>query len=214
MTKLHLGCGQIYLEGYTNIDFPLNEHTVQEKSVADIHADLRFLKYKRNSVDEVRLHHVFEHFPRHIAISLLAGWQMWLKRGGTLRIGVPDFVENAKLVLDSSTTGHEKNVALRHIFGSNEAPWATQYEGWTEHNFRQILALFGFKNITIDYESYLSTRNITVTAKKGLVDLSLKKAHSNAKKYMKNFTVNDSEFELNLLDIWLSEFETQLMKLI
>lgn len=212
--KLHLGCGQVYLDGYTNIDFPLSEHTVQEKSVADEYADLRELRYKKGSVDEVRLHHTFEHFPRHIAIALLAGWQIWLKRGGTLKIEVPDFTESAKLVINNKTPKRDKEVALRHIFGSNEAPWATHYEGWTEDNFKEILSLYGFKKIVIEKSAYMATRNITVTAKKGLLNLSSKKAHEQAKKYLKNFTVNDSDFEINLLDIWMKEFDTQLSKII
>jgi predicted SAM-dependent methyltransferase len=212
--KLHLGCGQVYLDGYTNIDFPLTEHTVQEKSVADEYADLRELKYKKNSIDEVRLHHVYEHFPRHIAIALLAGWQIWLKRGGVLHIEVPDFTESAKLVLDSNSLKRDKDVALRHIFGSNEAPWATHYEGWTEENFKDILSLYGFKKVTIKREAYMATRNIIVTAQKGLSNMDSKKAHDKAKTYLKNFTVNDSEFELSLLDIWMKEFDDQLAKLI
>jgi predicted SAM-dependent methyltransferase len=66
-TKLHLGCGQRHLEGYINIDFPASEHSVQDKSVADIQADITQLSYPASSIDEVRLHHVFEHFPRPVA---------------------------------------------------------------------------------------------------------------------------------------------------
>lgn len=208
--KLHLGCGQVYLEGYRNIDFPLSEHTVQEKTIADEHADLTKLNYDHGSIEEVRLHHVFEHFPRHIAIALLAGWQMWLKRGGRLMIEVPDFTESAKLVLDENTPNRDKGVALRHIFGSNEAPWAIHYEGWTEENFVRILKSFGFTNIKVNKEAYKATRNITVTAKKGLISLNHKKAYAAAKKYLHDFTVDDTSFEVSLLEIWMKEFDEQL----
>ena len=80
--KLHLGCGQIYLNGYVNIDYPLTEHTVQQASVADEFCDLTNMHYKAGSIEEVRLHHVFEHFPRAQAIALLASWHSWLQRGG------------------------------------------------------------------------------------------------------------------------------------
>jgi len=210
--KLHLGCGQVYLDGYRNIDFPLSEHTVQERSVADEHADLTKLRYAKGSIDEIRLHHVFEHFPRHIAVALLAGWQIWLKRGGKLMIEVPDFTESAKLVIDPETPSRDNGVALRHIFGSNEAPWAIHYEGWTEDNFRRLLKSFGFTNIEIAKESYKATRNITVVCKKGLFSLNHLKAHMAAKKYLKDFTVDDTDFESSLLDIWMGEFDDQLSR--
>lgn len=210
--KLHLGCGQVYLNGYQNIDFPLEQHTVQEKSIADEYADIRLLKYDKNSIEEVRLHHLFEHFPRHIAIALLAAWQTWLTKGGKIVIEVPDFIESSKLILNNNTNNRDRNIALRHIFGSNEAPWATHYEGWTKNNFINILKRFGFKDIKFEKSQYLATRNITVTATKGLFNLSISKAEKEARNYLREFTVNDSDFELHLLDIWLDEFKNQLLK--
>ncbi len=211
--KLHLGCGQVYLEGYINIDYPISEHTVQEKSVADEFADLRELRYKRKSVEEVRLHHTYEHFPRHIALALLAGWHTWLKRGGVVHIEVPDFDESAALVLDPKLALRDRNVALRHIFGSNEAPWATHYEGWSAGRLQAALNLFGFSVISSEKTAYLATRNITVIAKKkGFKELTSKKARQLASEYLKNFTLDESAFETSLLNIWLDEFDEQFKK--
>ncbi len=212
--KLHLGCGQVYLEGYVNIDFPLTEHTVQEKSVADEFADLTKLRYKARSIEEVRLHHTYEHFPRHIALALLVSWHSWLNRGGKIHIEVPDFEESARVVLDKKESDHNRKVALRHIFGSNEAPWATHYEGWTEHAFREVCKLLGFKKVKVEKTVYLATRNITVQAVKGFGEIDAEKARTLATKYLNGFTVNDSEFETSLLNIWLSEFDQQLKRTI
>jgi predicted SAM-dependent methyltransferase len=164
--KLHLGCGQVYLEGYTNIDFPLTEHTVQEKTVADEHADLTALRYKSESIEEVRLHHTYEHFIRPQALGLLASWHSWLKMGGRLHIEVPDFDATAKLVLGRFTNDHDRKVGLRHIFGSNEAPWATHYEGWSEKRLVEVFELFGFAIDSTEKTAYLATRNITVIGSK------------------------------------------------
>ena len=81
--KLHLGCGHYYLEGYTNVDYPPSEHSVQQSIKADLFCDLATLRYAAGSVDEIRLHHVFEHFPRPAALALLCRWRDWLVPGGT-----------------------------------------------------------------------------------------------------------------------------------
>jgi len=88
--KLHLGCGGKYLEGYVNIDFPSNEKTIA-KVKADLYQDIRELEYKDGSIEEIRSHHLFEHFSRVEALKLLLKWQRWLKIEGKLIIETPDF---------------------------------------------------------------------------------------------------------------------------
>lgn len=210
--KLHLGCGQIYLEGYVNIDYPLSEHSVQEKSVADEFADLTALKYAPESIDEVRLHHVYEHFPRTVAVALLASWHSWLKKGGRVHIEVPDFAATANLALDSSLTDRDRKAAIRHIFGSNEAAWAVHYDGWTEERLKELFRIFGFKTERVERNSYLATRNIEVITRKIKKTSPKQRLRQVARDYLRQFTVNDSDFETRLLDIWMDDFNQQLDK--
>ena len=114
--KLHLGCGLKYMEGYVNIDFPLSEHTIQEKSVADEFHNLYELTYKPGTISEVRLHHVFEHFERMAACAFMAGWNSWLKPGGVLHIEVPDFETTFKKNFSMLNGTKYEGVGLRHIF--------------------------------------------------------------------------------------------------
>lgn len=100
--RLHLGCGQQYLQEYVNVDYPLIEHTVQSYSVADVFGDIAKITFMPKTVDEIRLHHVFEHFDRPTAIALLCAWHMWLKPGGLLYIEVPDFLTSAKMMFDDN----------------------------------------------------------------------------------------------------------------
>lgn len=212
--KLHLGCGQVHLEGYRNIDFPLSEHTVQEKTVADEHADLTKLHYKPESIEEVRLHHTYEHFIRPQALALLASWHSWLEVGGRLHIEVPDFDATAKLVLGRFTNDHDRKVGLRHIFGSNEAPWATHYEGWSKKRLVEVFSIFGFTIEDTQETSYLATRNITVIGSKNKPTPSKQELVENAKTYLSGFMVDQSDFETKLLNIWLDQFKDQLTKTI
>ena len=93
--KPHLGCGERYINGYINIDFPSESRTVMDTSKADIHTNILELNYSLESIDEIRLHHVFEHFTRPVASALIAGWYSWLKPGGKMHIEVPDFEETS-----------------------------------------------------------------------------------------------------------------------
>lgn len=208
--KLHLGCGQVYLEGYINIDYPLSEHTVQQASVADEFADLTKLQYENESIEEVRLHHVFEHFPRARAAALLASWHSWLKRGGKVHIEVPDFDATAELVLGRNTSDKDRKVAIRHIFGSNEAAWAVHYDGWSKRRFRELLEVFGFSVDSLEQTAYLATRNIAVIGHKTKKTPPRPELVKIAHTYLSQFNIDDSETESRILDVWLKDFTKQL----
>jgi predicted SAM-dependent methyltransferase len=212
--KLHLGCGQVYLEDYVNIDYPLTEHTVQQKSVADEFHDLTNMRYKAGSIEEVRLHHVFEHFPRTQAIALLASWHSWLEKHGRVHIEVPEFDATAGIYLNQKASSKDRHVAIRHIFGSNEAAWAVHYDGWNEWRFRELFEAFGFKTESVSRNEYMATRNIELVAVKKKPTPDKAKLADIAKTYLRQFTVNDSPSETRLLGIWLDDFKTQLRKTI
>jgi FkbM family methyltransferase len=148
--KLHLGCGENHFEDYVNIDYPPSEHTVQTGSAADVLADIRAIRLPARSVDEVRLHHVFEHFNRPQSLALLIRWQEWLKVGGTLRIETPDVIGSARTLL-SDVSLRVKQGVIRHLFGSHEAEWAYHYDGWSEEKFKSVLSKLGF---TVKCQSY------------------------------------------------------------
>ena len=125
--KLHLGCGTRYLNGYINIDHPLDKHTVQSHLIADRYEDIQLLKYSASSVSEIRLHHVFEHFPRQIALAILCRWVDWLKPGGTLHIETPDVMRSAWALISPLTSRSARSQIVRHLFGSHEASWAMHW---------------------------------------------------------------------------------------
>ena len=205
--KLHLGCGQNYFEGYINIDFPLDKHSVQQTSVADEFADITKLRYPTGSIDEVRLHHVFEHFTRPVACALVASWQTWLKTDGVLHIEVPDFDRTAKSVLSRFTDDHTKAVGLRHIFGSNEEFWAVHYEGWSAKRLGALVTAFGFEVNEIKTNEWKGTYNFELIAKKVEAITKADDLESRARKYLQLFLLDDSE--ANLLDIWMNYYRQQ-----
>uniref|UniRef100_A0A832E1X5 Class I SAM-dependent methyltransferase n=1 Tax=candidate division WWE3 bacterium TaxID=2053526 RepID=A0A832E1X5_UNCKA len=207
--KLHLGCGEIYLEGYVNIDYPSSKHTVQTKSVADEHHDITKLRYPEGSIEEVRLHHVFEHFSRSVALALLASWWSWLKPGGLLRVEVPDFDRMARVVLNPFVSSKSKGKALRHIFGAQEAPWAVHFEGWSARRLARVCTEFGFRIEKINRISWNGLHNIEIFARKVDDSLTLSDFEERAKNTLSLYLVNESETEKRMLEVWLRVYRAQ-----
>lgn len=209
--KVHLGCGQRYLDGYVNIDFPLSEHTVQTNSVADRYADITALSFSRGEISEIRLHHVFEHFRRPVACGMIAAWNSWLKEGGTLRIEVPDLRAMAAVIANPIYSDRRRCVAERHLFGSHEADWAAHYEGYSRRILCLLVETFGYKVEKVWRNGWRGTSNIDITAVK-VASLTLDECKISASKYFEHFLLDRSDAELRLRDVWVKMFEAQVLK--
>lgn len=223
--KLHLGCGNTYFKGYVNIDYPQSEHTVM-KPVADVYTDFTKLKYEDGSVDEIRAHHVFEHFNRAEALKLLFQWRRWLKLGGVLHLETPDF--DMSLFYYAFGSWKTKMEVGRHMFGSQEAKWAYHLDFWSRRKFNRVLRAAGFMNIKISQHSnsfskYFKTPlfnipgffiprfiyqrfggnklpNITIVAKKGSAIIDERAVVENL---LKDYLVGSEGEEL--LDVWMKQ---------
>lgn len=141
--KLHLGCGQNYFDGYVNIDYPQSEHNhITPK--CDMYADIKELSFDCGSIDEIRLHHVFEHFDRVTAIAMLIRWHQWLRIGGFVRIEVPDLLECSRMIVAGMFTDH----VIRHMVGDQTAEWGYHVEQWTVNRLVGYLYKLGYRDIT------------------------------------------------------------------
>lgn len=165
--KIHLGCGEKYLDGYLNVDFPSENHTVQSKSVADQHCDVVTLSFPFGSIEEVRLHHLFEHFSRAKSLALLCRWTDWLEVGGRVHIETPDWDASLLSYISPFTSADQKEQILRHLFGSHEAPWAVHWDAWHKSRFVKVLGALGYKNLVFQKNHWGVTRNIEVIATRG-----------------------------------------------
>lgn len=210
--KLHLGCGELYLQGYQNIDFPTTEHTVQTNSVADEHSDILTLRYPASSIDEIRLHHVFEHFTRPVACGLLASWHSWLKPGGLIHIEVPDFKKNAQIMLNPFTSLQKKLAAERHLFGSHEAQWAVHCEGYTASILQKKVKAFGYSTKNIQKIPWLGIHNFALYAVKNIGKISRTEFENITARYLSNYLVDDSDTEKRLLRVWMDIYKNQVDK--
>ena len=205
--RLHLGCGERYLDGYVNIDYPPDQHSVQLSSPADVHADITELSHEPGSVAEVRLHHVFEHFDRVTSLRLLIDWYAWLEEAGILVIETPDFEASARRFLKRRSRS-ERDTIVRHVFGSQEAQWAFHADGWYEEKFRNVLGAMGFEMTRVERASWKATDNITVTARKPAAPwLSREVLTERAGEILGRSMVDQTPSEVRLHRTWLDALE-------
>jgi SAM-dependent methyltransferase len=91
MTKLHVCCGGVRLDGYINVDkYPFEAGDDSRSGcVADLLADVFDLPFAKGSVDEIVLVHGLEHFTRYDGERLLGLFADLLAPGGVLYLEMP-----------------------------------------------------------------------------------------------------------------------------
>jgi predicted SAM-dependent methyltransferase len=84
-TKLHVGCGVKYLDGWVNVD-------ISDDIRTDVMEDVKNLPSIENeSCALIYGSHILEHFGRHEYERVLKTWFKKIRTGGILRLAVPDF---------------------------------------------------------------------------------------------------------------------------
>jgi len=145
MIKLHIGCGDLRLEDFINID-------IQSKT-ADINLDIYDLsKFNDNTVDEIYISHVLEHIKRNNMLNIIIEFNRLLKKNGVLRIAVPDFEKVVKI--------YNKNKNLSEILGflngGQKDNYDIHYVNFDFFILQEILQITGFNNIMrYDCEAFL-----------------------------------------------------------
>jgi predicted SAM-dependent methyltransferase len=136
--KLHLGCGNVYLKNYLNID-------VRPLKNVDIVADITSLPFiPDSSVDEIYTCHTFEHISHQKSMKVLEEWFRILKCEGKIIISVPDF---EYIINIYKKTGNNIWNIKSVLMGEQDYPEDSHYSVFNYNFFEQILSHTGFKNI-------------------------------------------------------------------
>lgn len=101
--NLHLGCGDVKIPGFINVDLEYRHHIDYIADVSKLHM------FKDDTVSLIYASHILEHFGRHEVKRVLAEWYRVLKPGGTLRLAVPDFL--------SIVLAYEKGHPIEELMG-------------------------------------------------------------------------------------------------
>jgi len=193
--QLHLGCGSNYFKGYVNIDFPQTEHNVMQVK-ADVYIDIvKDLLFPTGVVDEIRSHHMLEHFSRVIALAQLVKWHSWLKVEGVLLIETPDFLGSIHQILSDNIDYKQQMSIVRHLTGDQAADWAFHRDMWWDERFETTLSKLGFHITDIkhtEWNRWPQLRNIIVTATK-LDDVKLSVQIEQCLELLKESMASDRE---------------------
>lgn len=135
--KLHLGCGNRYIPGFVHIDIRKLPH-VDCVASAD---KLDFLN--DNSVDLIYSCHLLEHFRRYQIPVVFREWYRVLKRGGILRLAVPDFENIVEVYLKT----RDIKLIMGLLFGRQDYPENTHFIAFDYSYLTEVLAETGFKKV-------------------------------------------------------------------
>lgn len=106
MIRLHVGCGNVHLPGFVNVD-------CRETPAVDLVMDCGTLPgWKDGSVDLIYACHVLDQFSRHAYMDVLRLWCGKLKSGGVLRLSCVDF--DAVVSRYASTSDLTELIGLLH----------------------------------------------------------------------------------------------------
>ena len=143
--KLNLASGQMYLEGYINID---NMSMYHGDMKVDKQADIFTLDWEENTVEEVILSHFAMYIEFKEMQSLLKKWYGWLKKDGKIIIETGNVKTIAKNILDSSNPNEINGPnGVMQLFGWETTAghkWA-----WCPETLGQLMFEVGFKDIQV-----------------------------------------------------------------
>lgn len=143
--KLNLASGQMYLDGYLNVD---NASMYSGNMKIDINADIFTLHQENNTVEEI----ILSHFAMYINLKememLLKRWYGWLKKDGKIIIETGNVKNIAKNILTYDNPDEINGPSgLMQLFGWESTAghkWA-----WCPETLGSIMFNVGFKDIQV-----------------------------------------------------------------
>jgi len=167
MIKLNIGCGDDYREGFINID---GSSTIGADEVIDLNETRLTDMFKKNSVDVILASDIIEHFERYKALEMLEDCYKILKKGGKIKIRVPDTqgiitnpeftIEKKILFLYGGQDIPQENEAMDKTRKAHPNYFCHRY-GWTLISLSKELIKLKFR---ITSQIYMKPFNIRIKA--------------------------------------------------
>jgi autotransporter strand-loop-strand O-heptosyltransferase len=135
--KLNLGCGNDIKEDYINVDYLNNIGKV------DVAADVAQLPFKKNSIDEIYIAHVVEHFGVYEIPQVFNEFNRVLKEGARLIIEIPDLEDCVRIW--QGLSDEEKYTRIEYIFGGQSHQGDYHKHGYSKGSLKYTVERYGFR---------------------------------------------------------------------
>ncbi len=146
--KLHIGCGDIKLIGFINIDNYRTNATDLSCKIEDLP------KYiPSNSIKMIYICHTLEHFSKNDSINVLKMFYDFLEPGGELRISVPDLCKLASIIKSQKLTFENQRLIQGILAGGQDTKYNYHKSIYWSGLLQSILGEIGFKDIA-EYPCY------------------------------------------------------------
>ncbi len=136
--KLHLGCGKRYIPGFFHIDGMDGPHIDHVCSIDD----LGFIE--DNSIELIYACHVIEHFKRSRLPMVLKEWNRVLKKGGIIRLAVPDF----EAIVEVYKKHKDLSLVIGPLYGGQNYLYNIHYNTFDFISLKEYLESAGFKSVS------------------------------------------------------------------
>lgn len=135
---IHLGCGEINSSGFINVDKRPFSH------IHHVH-DVTYLPFlKENFADLIYASHILEHLPVNKLESVLLEWKRVLKKGGVLRLGVPNFDTILAIYKDNYDSIES---IWQPLLGGQDYPENFHYSIFNQKYLTELLRKVGFSEV-------------------------------------------------------------------
>lgn len=143
--KLNVGCGNRKIHGFINVD-------IREAVKPDAVCDVSKISETFKEIDLIYACHVLEHFPeKPFPFSMttwkdvLEDWHKALRKGGIIRLSVPDLEAVCKRYLKTKDLCEVKSF----FFGGQKYDYDYHFCGWDFETLSSALADVGFTDIRV-----------------------------------------------------------------
>lgn len=136
---LHVGCGDVASPEFINLDArPLPHVHIVSRNI------FRLRMIPDAALDMVYMSHVLEHVPRGQVLDTIREMGRVLKKGGILRLSVPDFDHIVRIYAES---GQNIGTIAPALMGGQDYPFNFHYSVFNRDHLGRLLAQAGFDDI-------------------------------------------------------------------